>query len=517
MELHNQEKAKGQKVTETADLEQKYNRAKTWQLICYPAGVLGQKLFMALMMLVSYYAAGIVGLGTVIASLVITGSRFFDGITDPIVGFLLDRSKGKYGKVKPFVIFGYLIMSISTIVMFFTTHLVPNSMRLIYFIIVYAFYILGYTFASISKWSGLAIITNDPKQRPVLGGIEAAYTTVFMSLFSMYNSLYLVPKYGGFNNPHFFQEIVITVVGVAGVLYALCVAAIWSKDRMENIVAKTESSQKVRLKDMWHVLKGNRALQIFVLSVTSDKLAMQTHSNQVVIVMLYGIVIGNFAMSGQMAMPAIIVNLLMIFFGIKWARKVGTKRGFVAATWGCIITYVLLFLLLWLGDPTQIGFDKLGFMTIAFVILMLLSGAFIYLSTGLVSPLIPDIVDYETYRTGRFVPGIISTTYSFVDKMVSSLAQTIVGLTLAAIGFKAAFPDVNTPYSETIYWVTMFLYIGTVLIAWIITIIAMKFYPLTKEKMIEIQGELNARREKNAELHPNPDINTADSKPVPLN
>ena len=72
MEIRNQEQAKGQKVTETPEFEQNYNRAKTWQLICYPAGVLGQKLFMALMMLVSYYAAGIVGLGTVIASLVIT-------------------------------------------------------------------------------------------------------------------------------------------------------------------------------------------------------------------------------------------------------------------------------------------------------------------------------------------------------------------------------------------------------------------------------------------------------------
>lgn len=267
--------------------------------------------------------------------------------------------------------------------MFFTTHLVPSSMKLIYFIVVYAFYVLGYTFASISKWSGLAIITNDPKQRPVLGGIEAAYTTVFLSLFSMYNSLYLVPKYGGFNNPDFFHELVLTVVGAAGILYALCVAAIWSKDRMETITAATGSAQKVRLKDMWQVLKGNRALQIFVLSVTSDKLAMQTHSNQVVIVMLYGIIIGNFAMSGQMAMPAIIVNLLMIFFGIKWAR-------------------------------------------------------------------------------------------------------------------------------------TMFLYIGTVLIAWTITIVAMKFYPLTKEKMIEIQAELTARREKNAELHADPVINTADPKPAPL-
>jgi Na+/melibiose symporter-like transporter len=492
-----EKKSKEQSEFEKAEYDKEYNRASLWQLSAYPAAIFGHNTFMMLMIFVSYYAAGIVGLGTVVASLVISGSRIFDGITDPILGFFLDRTSGKFGKIRPFLLAGYVTMSVATIVMFFTTHLVPEGIRLVYFIFLYAIYIIGYTFSGVSQNSGMAILTNDPKQRPVIGGVGAVYKIVLTSLLTMYLSLYLAPKHGGFNNASFFQEFVITAVLIAGIGYSLAIIGIWSKDRIENFGVGTEESEKVRVKDIWPILKGNRPLQLFIVSAAADKLALQTHGNQVLPVMLYGIIIGNYGMHGQMSMPALVVNLLMLFFGIGYARKAGTKKGFVLATWGCLITYTCLFLLLWLGDPTQIGFDNLGFMTIAFVALMLLSGAFIFLSAGLTQPMLPDITDYETYKSNRFVPGIIATTYSFIDKTVSSFAQTIVGLTMAAIGFKTVFPDIDTPYSDSIFWATMFLWAGTVMIAWTISLIAMKFYPLDNEKMIEIQSELNARRAKN--------------------
>jgi len=487
------ELGKEQKAKENAEREKKFNRAKMWQLILFPAGGFSQGVFMGLMMLVSYYAAGIVGLGTVVASIVITGTRIFDSVTDPLVGLILDKTKGKYGKVRPFFLAGYLLMSVSTLLMFFTAHLVPEGIKLVYFILLYVFYIIGYTCTGVANLSGQAIITNDPKQRPILGGFQTTYTTVYFAFFGMYLSLYLVPKHQGFNNASLFHEFVITTVILSGVLVTLGIIAIWSKDRIENF--GTGEVNNTSIKDMWQVLKGNRPLQLFILSATSDKIALQTQSNQVIGVMLYGIIIGNYAMSGQMAMPGLVVNLLMVYFGIRYAMKFGTRKGYISSVWGCIIVYLLLFFLLWLGDPTQIGFDNIGFMTIAFVILALAGPAFILLSSGLTFPMIPDIVDYETYKTGRFVPGIISTTYSFIDKMVSSLSQTIVGVILAGIGFKAAFPDVDTPYSDSIFWAAMFLNIGMVIIGWVISLIAMKFYPLTKERMEEIQEELTARRE----------------------
>ena len=66
--------------------ESRYRRAKTWQIGAFALNNSATNIFMFLMMYVSYYATGVVGLGTVIVSTLITMSRIWDGITDPIIG-----------------------------------------------------------------------------------------------------------------------------------------------------------------------------------------------------------------------------------------------------------------------------------------------------------------------------------------------------------------------------------------------------------------------------------------------
>ncbi len=445
------------------------------------------------MTLVSYYAAGIVGLGTVIASLIITGSRIFDGITDPIIGLIIDKTKGKYGKVRPVLVVAFLILGLSTSLMFLTNHLVPDGFRLIYFIILYMLFIIGYTLSGIAGNIGNNILTNDPKQRPVLGGLNMVYTMLFYSIATVYLTMYLANKYT-YSQVELFHEMTIFTLIVAVVGYGLAILGIWSKDRIENF-GTGRNATVIKFKDLWTILKGNRPLQMFVLAMTTDKLSMQISGNAVVNVMLFGIVIGNYALLGVTQGMAMIPNLLILFFGIRYAMKFGSKKGYVIATWGCIILYSLLFLLLWLGDPTQIRMDNIGFMTISFLFLFLVGGAVRYVSSGLVIPMLADVVDYNTYKTNSYAPGIISAVYTFIDKAVSSLQQTVVGLLLAFIGFKNAFPDVDTPYSEELFWMAMFLNFGVLMIAWIASLIAMKYYPLDKERMEEIQLEIESRRE----------------------
>ena len=101
-----------------------------------------------------------------------------------------------------------------------------------------------------------------------------------------------------------------------------------------------------------------------------------------------------------------------------------------------------------------------------------------------------DCADYEVYRSGKYVPGLMGTLFSFVDKLISSLSTTIVGLCCAAIGFKDALPTVDTPMSPAIKAVAMFCMYGLLIIGLVCNLIAMKFYPLTKEKMESIQAEI---------------------------
>lgn len=97
----------------------KYRTAKVWQIGAFALNNTATNAFMFLMTFVSYYATGVVGLGTVLVSTLITASRLWDGVTDPIIGLWIDKTDGKLGKFRPFMISGYVVMTITTLLFFF--------------------------------------------------------------------------------------------------------------------------------------------------------------------------------------------------------------------------------------------------------------------------------------------------------------------------------------------------------------------------------------------------------------
>ena len=113
-------------------------------------------------------------------------------------------------------------------------------------------------------------------------------------------------------------------------------------------------------------------------------------------------------------------------------------------------------------------------------------------------PMVADCSDYETYRSGKYIPGIMGTLFSLVDKLVSSLSATIVGLAVSVIGL-ANLPTAETPYTEGMNVVVLILFCVIPLIAWGLTIFAMRGYILTGEKMKEIQKINGLRRDAVAE------------------
>lgn len=470
-----------------------FNRAKIWQIGFFAANNTATNAYMFLMMNVAYFATGIVGLGTVLVSTIITASRIFDGITDPIIGMWIDKTNGKYGKFRPFMVGGYLSMTVVMLLLFFTNQLVPEAVRVPYFILLYALYIIGYTFQTAVTKSGQSVITNDPEQRPLFSTFDISMSSIFFASAGIYLSNYLVPKYGGWNSEALFHEFALTFMLLSGVLTTLAVIGIWTKDRPEFF--GTGEVKKIRFKDMWQILKGNRPLQMLVIAASTTKLGQQVATNSIVMVMLFGIIIGDYGMFGILSAIMLIPNVIIAFFGTRIAGKYGTKKGYILATRIAITTFLGMFLLLVLGDPRAIAMDNWGFMTIAFVTLYVVGNGVRELSGGLVIPMIPDVTDYETYKTGRYAPGVMGTIFSFVDKMISSFAQTIIGFALAFIGFEQIFPDVDTPFTENILWVTMFLFVGTLVFAWVASLIAMHFYDLDKEKMLIIQNALQDKKD----------------------
>ena len=86
----------------------------------------------------------------------------------------------------------------------------------------------------------------------------------------------------------------------------------------------------------------------------------------------------------------------------------------------------------------------------------------------------------------------MGTLFSLVDKLVSSLSSTVVGIAIAAIGL-STLPGGDTPYMEGMKGIVLVLFCVIPMIAWALTLWAMKGYTLTGERMKEIQA-VNAVR-----------------------
>ena len=133
------------KEVKASSVNSEYNDCPTWRLGLFALNNTATNLYMSAVGYISMYATGIGGLLVTVVGFILTAMRIFDGITDPIVGFLIDKTDGKFGKFRPFMVIGNAILAIMTIVMYTTVHRVPENIRLIYFVGCYAIYIIGYT------------------------------------------------------------------------------------------------------------------------------------------------------------------------------------------------------------------------------------------------------------------------------------------------------------------------------------------------------------------------------------
>lgn len=317
------------------------------------------------------------------------------------------------------------------------------------------------------------------------------YTTVIGSCLNIVLAKTLMPKHNYQMGLPLFQDLAYMMVIAAGVLVALSVIAI-SVARADVPEAYTNATkERVKFRDMWDLLKNNHELQMFTVAAASDKLAFQTASQSAINVMVFGIVIGNYEFNGTLTFYTMFVTLAVIFLASKLAGDQGMKKGLITWTRNAIIMYAIMFVFMLVVDTTAISTTLP--LTIAFIVIHCLAQGCKTATSCLTEPMKADVIDYEMSRSGRYIPAIVGTTYSFIDKLISSLASTIVAFAVATIGYTAAMPQATDPLTTPIFIVAMFLWLGMPVIGWICTLIAMKFYHLDKDKMVEVQ-------KKNAEL-----------------
>lgn len=456
-----------------------HTQAKYWQLILWPLNSTINNVMNVLIMFLSYIAVGGYGVAVVVAGVIATNTRIFDAVTDPLIAIITDRMSTRFGKIRISLWIGFLITSLSMLTLFVW----GIGQGLVFYTIVYVLYYVGSTFNSVAINTGNAVLTKDPKQRPLIFRWNMVYVVLIATFTSVFLSNVLLPRHGELSIAA-LQELCYMVVGLCLVFAILATIAISDKDKMENFPQKVGG--KVNFKDAWNLLRHNRALQILIITGTTDKVAQQAGAQSVINVMIFGIIIGNYEFFGIYNMIAAIPTLLVLFYATNRAGKTGTKKALIKWTTFTIIFSLATIVYMALIDPTLISSSL--FPTIVFILLAGTYNACMMSTAAFISAMQPDIVDYELYRSGNYLPGTVASIYNLIDKTVSSLGATITAVAIASIGYQTVQPQPTDPSTPALFWVAMFLWQGISVLGYIVTLIVMKWYPLDKEKMEEVQS-----------------------------
>lgn len=482
------------------------NRAKFYQLALFPMNNGATNVYFVLILsYVATFGENILGL-IGFASIMVTAMRLFDAITDPIIGALMDKTNTKFGKFRPFMVIGNLIMAVSVIALYIFTPYIPATMmwaRYIVFTLLYAVWVIGYTFQTSVTRAAQPVLTNDPKQRPLFTVFNTVGSMVGMGVISFVGPILAGDNIFGDYNATWFR--VITPIGIVMsiLLTILAIIGIAEKDN-EKYFGIGGKQEAVKISEYIEIVKSNKPLQRLMIAGGGCKLALSIATNVTVLCMLYGCMMNNYdGLYLPMMVLGYVFSAPFFLLTVRTSQKHGQKKSLMTYVAVALVCYigVLAMLLLWKqGDPAfnlsfiSDGKLSINLYTILFLVFFGVGYGAYYSTADMPIPMVADCADYETYRSGKFIPGIMGTLFSLVDKLVSSLSATVVSIAVGFIGYKG-LPTKSTPYMDGMNWVVIALFCIIPMVAWVLTLIAMKGYALDGKKVKVIQAVNAARKE----------------------
>ena len=467
-----------------------YRRAKMWQIILVSCNALTGMSVYCLINMASYSASVGYGITTAVIGVLLTCTRILDGITDPMLAFLYDRVNTRFGKIRILMVTGFVIEAIALFLMF--SGLSSKGFGIRVFTILYIIYVIGYTITNMTAQTISNLMTNDPKQRPTMGVWSTAFNYIVPMVLSIVFSAVLLPMFGGEYNQQFLTAACLVSLATGAVGTLLVCIGVSEYDKPENFRGVTVKKESLKLKDMWSVLSKNRPLQCYVASAASDKLAQQTMSQSVITTLIYGILIGNMTMATIISAIAMFPSVVFAIFGARYVGKHGSRLGIVNWTKVSLAISTITFVFFLMIDTTKIA--AFGPHMIIYMILTFAQNGSNMCVTTSNTSYMSDTIDYELDRSGKYIPAVVTGTYSLIDKVITAFSAVVATGAVALIGYTSTLPQPDDDLTMGIFIVAMAVKFGLPTIGWIITLIAMRYSPLSKEEMVKIQKRIEGKK-----------------------
>ena len=442
----------------------------TWrEKIFYGVGAIGLDLSYGMFYsFLSYYLSSVLGLKEAFLLLLTPIARIWDGINDPMMGTIVDNTKTKFGKYRPWILIG-AIANGAVLFLLFTNFGLSGMPLYIYIGVMYILWGMTNTMADIPYWSMVPSFTSDPKDRNMVSTVARTFSGLGQGIITIATPIILPMLSSGITTDKGYSASGFSrwagILGICLVFFsAICVLSTKEK----NVVYGEKT--KFSFKKIFTVLKSNDQLLVFMLFAMLSNAGWYLTSGTAVY--YFSDVLGEpkaQSLFQTIGAAGSVLGLLVIPVLSKWFNK---KQIYQISLITTIAGYVLMYLF---GPVLKI--------TIALDIAYILS------STGIASMFVAqtiflaDIVDYGEYKNGERNESITFSMKGFLQKMAYTIQTIILFGGLALVNYNKQITSATKEINATTKTAIGFICFGAPAILVLLSLIVFS-------KKFKLHGEL---------------------------
>lgn len=379
---------------------------------CFGLGTVGRDaVYTLISMFLINYLTGTVGLDNwqlgVIGTLMVV-FRVFDALNDPIMGTVVDNTNTKWGKFKPWILFGMLTSGILTVLLFHNFN-IDGVWYVVVFGIVYLLWGMAYTTNDISYWSLMPAISKDQKVREGIGAIARICANVGM--FAVVVLFPMVPDLlSGFGLDARGSYLLFAIILVS-LMWIFQLATLLGVKEDRSRLSKQEHTS---LGGMVKALVKNDQLMVVAVSMALFMIGYCTTTS-------FGLYYFKYAFGDEgtytvFAAVLAVAQLTALALFPKFSNKFTRKQLYFGAMVAVVAAYILFFM----------SFELLPVIIIAGLVLFF-AQAFIQL---LMLLFLADAVEYGEWRLGKRNESVSFAVQPFINKLGGAIGTAVVTLTL---------------------------------------------------------------------------------------
>ena len=396
-------------------------------------------------------------------SLMFVVTRFIDAGTDLLIGYCIDHTHTRWGKSRPYFLFGAVPFAVFATLAFSVPNISPGG-KLIYAYITYIGLSFMYTVVNIPMASILPSLTANADERTNLSTARKFFAFLGSTVVSAC-SLGMIQFFGRGNEAAGYRTVMI-IFGIIG-----CLMFFFTFATVKERVTEARS-EKVTLKQTLQSLSQNQPWKIFALNILFMWTGFFLQSSALIYYFTY--YVGNAAMAATVATIMSIVPMAVNFLVPALSRRLGKRNLFVVSA---ALQFAGL-AVLWMGGTN-------GTLIVAGALIM---AAGYGMKESIYFSIQADPVDYGEWKTGVNTAGTLSSINGFLGKCAQAIAGGLAGFLLAQSGYQARAAVQTASALSAIK--AMYIYIPLILL--VCSIITMMCYHLDKDYPV-IKEELDRR------------------------